>query len=71
MSWTWRFETATGETADPGELTGAEFSAQGDAESWLGEIWRELVEKGVGQVYLLEDTREVYGPMGLAAQEEK
>jgi hypothetical protein len=24
---------------------------------------------GVGQVYLLEDGREVYGPMSLAAQE--
>ncbi|MFC5263628.1 hypothetical protein ACFPJ1_16060 [Kribbella qitaiheensis] len=69
MSWTWRFETAAGEPADPGELTGAEFSAQGDAESWLGEIWRELSEKGVGQVFLLEDGREVYGPMSLAAPE--
>jgi hypothetical protein len=68
MSWTWRFETAEGAPADPGEVTG-DFSAQGDAESWLGEIWRELVDKGVGQVYLLEDGREVYGPMSLAAQE--
>ncbi|MEU0096197.1 hypothetical protein [Kribbella sp. NPDC006257] len=68
MSWTWRFETADGAPADPGEVTG-DFSAQGDAESWLGEIWRELVDKGVGQVYLLEDGREVYGPMSLAAQE--
>ena len=68
MSWTWRFETAEGAPADPGEVTG-DFSAQGDAESWLGEIWRELVDKGVGQVYLLEDDREVYGPMSLAAQE--
>jgi hypothetical protein len=68
MSWTWRFETAEGAPADPGDVTG-DFSAQGDAESWLGEIWRELVDKGVGQVYLLEDGREVYGPMSLAAQE--
>jgi hypothetical protein len=68
MSWTWRFETAEGAPADPGEVTG-DFSAQGDAESWLGEIWRELVEKGVGQVFLLEDGREVYGPMSLEAQE--
>ena len=68
MSWTWRFETAEGAPADPGEVTG-DFSAQGDAESWLGEIWRELVDKGVGQVYLREDDREVYGPMSLASQE--
>jgi hypothetical protein len=63
VSWNWRFETAAGEPA------GAEFSAQGDAESWLGETWRELAEAGVAQVYLLEDGREVYGPMSLAAQE--
>jgi hypothetical protein len=69
MSWSWRFETAAGEPATAGELTSAEFAAQGDAESWLGETWRELAEAGVGQVYLLEDGREVYGPMSLAAQE--
>ena len=69
MSWTWRFETAAGEPADPGELGTGDFSAQGDAESWLGEIWRELADQGVAQVYLLEDERVVYGPMSLAAQE--
>ncbi|MFF1823006.1 hypothetical protein ACFVWG_37250 [Kribbella sp. NPDC058245] len=69
MSWVWRFETPTGAVVDPSEVGGTEFSAQGDAESWLGEIWRELVDKGVGQVFLLEDGREVYGPMSLEAQE--
>jgi hypothetical protein len=69
VSWIWRFETAAGEPADPGDLGSADFSAQGDAESWLGEIWRELADQGVAQVYLLEDERVVYGPMSLAAQE--
>ncbi len=69
MSWSWRFETASGATVDPGEVGGSEFSAQGDAESWLGESWRDLAEHGVGQVFLLEDGREVYGPMSLAAPE--
>ncbi|WP_433167794.1 hypothetical protein [Kribbella sp. CA-247076] len=69
MSWSWRFETASGAAVDPGEVGGADFSAQGDAESWLGETWRELADRGVGQVYLLEDGREVYGPMSLAAPE--
>ena len=68
MSWTWRFETAEGAPADPGDVTG-DFSAQGDAESWLGEVWRDLAERGVGQVYLLEDGREVYGPMSLSSAE--
>jgi hypothetical protein len=65
VTWTWRFETQAGKPADAGELAGAEFSAQGDAESWLGEIWRDLVEAGVDQVVLLEDSRVVYGPMSL------
>ena len=38
---------------------------QGDAETWLGEIWRELLDAGVDAVVLLEDGREVYGPMSL------
>ena len=65
MTWRWRFENSTGEPVENDELTGVEFSAQGDAESWLGEIWRELVEMGVDQVVLLEDSRTVYGPMSL------
>lgn len=65
MTWSWRFENKAGEPVDPGELAGAEFSAQGDAESWLGEIWRDLVQAGVDQVVLLEDDRIVYGPMSL------
>ena len=69
MSWTWRFETATGALVDLGEVGGGDFSAQGDAESWLGEVWRDLADRGVSQVFLLEDGREVYGPMSLAAPE--
>ncbi len=65
MSWTWRFENAAGKEVNGGDLAGAEFSAQGDAETWLGEIWRELTDNGVDQVVLLEDGREVYGPMSL------
>jgi hypothetical protein len=65
MTWGWRFEDRAGRPVDGGELAGAEFSAQGDAESWLGETWRELIEAGVDQVVLLEDGRVVYGPMSL------
>jgi hypothetical protein len=42
------------------------FTSQGDAESWVGECWRELLEDGVDSVVLLEGDREVYGPMSLA-----
>ncbi len=41
------------------------FASQGDAESWLGENWHELVDGGVDQVTLFDDTRKEYGPMSL------
>ena len=39
---------------------------QADAESWLGEHWRELLARGVHAVTLLDGETRVYGPMGLA-----
>jgi hypothetical protein len=41
------------------------FSSQADAESWIGEEWEQLLKAGVDAVTLLEDDREVYGPMSL------
>ena len=38
---------------------------QSDAESWLGETWRELAAAGIAQVTLFEDGTLVYGPMPL------
>jgi hypothetical protein len=64
VAWRWRFERQDG-TEVPTEFDPPEFGAQGDAESWLGEVWRELAEAGVEQTSLLEDGRVVYGPMSL------
>lgn len=64
MAWTWsylRFDN----TPVSVTLTGGTFPTQADAESWIGEFWRELLAEGVDQVALLEDGREVYGPMSL------
>ena len=63
MAWTWRYEN-TGATP-PGRSE--EFPTQGDAESWIGETWRELAADGVDAVTLFEDDRDVYGPMSLSA----
>ena len=41
------------------------FPSQSDAESWIGEVWRDLLDDGVDQVTLFEADREVYGPMSL------
>ena len=46
------------------------FSSQGDAESWIGENWRGLLDAGVDQVSLTEDGRVEYGPMSLHPEAE-
>jgi len=68
MTWTWRYETADGSpTAPEGVAPPEDFPSQSDAESFIGESWRELLEAGVAQVTLFEGDRKVYGPMGLSA----
>jgi hypothetical protein len=63
MGWTWRMEAADG-----GALPEVpSHPNQSDAESWLGENWRELAGGGVVRVTLFEDGRKIYGPMPLAA----
>lgn len=58
MTWTWRYEDAQGEPLpDPPPET---FGTKGDAESWLGETWRNLLDGGVQNVVLLEDDRVEY-----------
>jgi hypothetical protein len=57
MPWSWRYEGTDGRAvAGPAET----FGSQADAESWIGQTWRELAAGGVGSVTLLEDDREEY-----------
>jgi hypothetical protein len=65
MPWTWRYEKTDGAVVGPTGLQEAIFASQGDAESWLGENWRALLDSGVDQVTLLDDERAEYGPMSL------
>ncbi len=67
MTWTWRYEDSSGAPVEPDASapTAEAFPNQSDAESWVGETWRELLEAGVAQVTLFEGDRKVYGPMGL------
>lgn len=65
MAWTWRYQRTD---TSPVELEGSEapsFSSQSDAETWIGEEWEQLLAAGVEAVTLMEDDREVYGPMSL------
>jgi hypothetical protein len=65
MTWTWQLEKEDGTPATGREAAKESWGSQGDAESWLGENWRSLLESGVDQVSLMEDSRREYGPMSL------
>jgi hypothetical protein len=68
-AWTWRFEKSDGTEVQPA-VQPEEFTTQGDAESWIGEVWKELLEGGAEQVFLFEDSTQIYGPMSLHAASE-
>lgn len=67
MGWIWRYETVDGSPVSDVPTAGqvGVFPSQADAEAWLGDTWAELLAGGVDQVTLLEEDREVYGPMSL------
>ncbi|GHH62922.1 hypothetical protein GCM10017673_02940 [Streptosporangium violaceochromogenes] len=65
MTWHWRYENANGGEVTEGVVPSEAFPSQADAESWLGESWRELLEAGVEKVTLLEDGRVEYEKMSL------
>ena len=48
MPWTWRYEKTDGAVVGAAAQQETIFASQGDAESWLGENWRELVDGGRG-----------------------
>ncbi|MCX5139775.1 MULTISPECIES: hypothetical protein [unclassified Streptomyces] len=68
MAWTWRFEKSDGTETEPA-LQPDEFTTQGDAESWIGEYWKELLDGGADQATLFDDTTKIYGPMSLQAEQ--
>jgi hypothetical protein len=57
MTWSWRYENAEGK---PVEGPNETFSNQADAESWLGQTWRDLVAAGAVEVVLVEGDRDEY-----------
>lgn len=63
MSFVWRYTPQV----DPAEIGDPppSFANQSDAESWIGEAWRELAEAGVQSVALYDDGTEMYQmPLG-------
>ena len=72
MAWSWRYlnddraEIVPQPAPDLPEQT---FTSQSDAESWLGEHWRELLSSGVTDVKLLEADTARYEMSLVAAAE--
>lgn len=64
-SWHWRLEDSAGGEVEALGVERQQFPSQSDAESWVGEVWRDLLEAGVDAVTLFEADRRVYGPMSL------
>ena len=57
MAWTWRYEDGDGRAVEgPSEA----FASQSDAESWVGQTWRQLASTGISTVILLDDERVEY-----------
>lgn len=66
MSWYWQ-PSGGPPDAEGQSALGLDrlFDSQGDAESWLGEFYPDLVDADVESVTLYENDRLVYGPMML------
>ncbi|HWV27691.1 MAG TPA: hypothetical protein VNZ66_10725 [Aeromicrobium sp.] len=61
MAWIWTYEKADGSVIGRSE----EFDNRGDAESWVGEVFNDLLADGIDQVRLFDGDTEIYGPMSL------
>jgi hypothetical protein len=64
-SFSWRYEGVDGSPVTSPDLPDTTFPSQADAETWVGESWRDLLSAGVEQVSLLRDGEVVYSSMSL------
>ena len=67
--WTWTYFDADATVLTGEALVTTGFPSQSDAESWLGEQWRDLADAGVEAVTLQHEDVVIYGPMSLRAAE--
>ena len=61
MTWRW----VPDRNPDDRSVINTTFPTQGEAETWLGEFYPDLVDAGVRAVSLYEADRLIYGPMSL------
>ncbi|CAM3244448.1 hypothetical protein NODU109028_06185 [Nocardioides dubius] len=67
MPFRWQMHDEDGDAFVPHDyaLQGEGFETQADAESWLGEMFPDLLEEGIESVTLFKDDELIYGPMSL------
>jgi len=65
--WTWTYYDADAKEMSGDALVTTGFPSQSEAETWLGEQWRELADLGVDAIVLEHEGAVVYGPMSLRA----
>jgi len=63
MVYLWRYADEAGVVADGPMM---EFASQEAAETWLGEVYADLLDEGITAVSLFNDRQAVYGPMSLS-----
>lgn len=62
----WSLTNAAGEqVVVPDDLAGQRFGDEQQAETWIGDVFSDLLAEGVDEVTLHEGERKVYGPMSL------
>ena len=68
MSFHWLYLNAQHEPAEtlPTSATTEPFPTQADAEAFIGESWKELLDGGIACVELFNGDHKIYGPMDLA-----
>ncbi|MFY9332116.1 MAG: hypothetical protein WAO41_10620 [Candidatus Nanopelagicales bacterium] len=66
-AWTWRYERADGSICPDPSLPDlpSGFAVQVEAETWLGDSWKQLLDAGVDAVSLFAHGNLEYGPMSL------
>jgi hypothetical protein len=64
-AWRWQYMAQDGSEPPASAPEPGTFPSQAEAETFIGETWRELLTAGVDQVSLFEADRKVYGPMSL------
>ncbi len=65
--WEWVLVDAAGQRLDP--ALSPVFTAQFDAEEWLGERWRALADQGAVEAHLVHDGEPATPPLPLSVPE--